>query len=374
MTNSKDEELRTLQHPVQADVESVRSQQDFDGDHRSEESIASIDCVPGGQSQPLPPSKTYHPFSPHVLALLIPFSIFGTLARLGLQALATYDDQSVFPLAYVQSTGCFVMGFFLRLKGPMGDFYAPLYTAITTGFCGSLTTFSGWQLDVFNSWINAGGGDRGGFQDFIDGLTKTVFTLSLSLGSMSFGSYLSKFIEPTIPRPKLSQPPRTARISLTILSILAYIATLPIYFRLPPSFRGQATAALLFAFPGTLTRYFLSIYFNPFLASLPLGTFMANMIGTGLLAVFHVLQNMGVNASPVSPGACSILQGLGDGYCGCLTTISTFAAEIRALRTPFEKVRYVLISWVVGQLLMLLVFGPALLSGRIQRDRLCAFE
>ena len=22
------------------------------------------------------------------------------------------------------------------------------------GFCGSFTTFSGWQLDVFNSWIN----------------------------------------------------------------------------------------------------------------------------------------------------------------------------------------------------------------------------
>ncbi|KAF9268035.1 hypothetical protein L218DRAFT_853602 [Marasmius fiardii PR-910] len=366
MVNSKDQELRTLQHPVQTDVESIHTpEQEDDGNH---ESASSIECVP---ERGLSPSKTYHSFSPHVLALLIPFSIFGTLARLGLQALASYNGQSIFPLAYVQAAGCLVMGFFLPLKEPIGEFYAPLYTAITTGFCGSLTTFSGWQLDVFNSWINASRADRGGFRDFIDGLTKTIFTILFSLGSMSFGSYLSKFLEP---RFKLSPPPRTVRISITLISSLTYIATIPIYFRLSPSFRNQATAAILFAFPGTLTRYILSIYLNPISSTLPLGTFAANMFGTCLLAVFHVLQNIGVSASPVSPHTCSLLQGLGDGYCGCLTTISTFAAEIRALRTFFDKAKYVLMSWVIGQGLMLVVFGPALLSGGVRRGRLCVFE
>lgn len=33
------------------------------------------------------------------------------------------------------------------------------------GFCGSLTTFSGWQLDVFNSWINEGHSHRNGLRD-----------------------------------------------------------------------------------------------------------------------------------------------------------------------------------------------------------------
>ena len=33
------------------------------------------------------------------------------------------------------------------------------------GFCGSLTTFSGWQLDVFDSWINAGQYNRNGLRD-----------------------------------------------------------------------------------------------------------------------------------------------------------------------------------------------------------------
>lgn len=33
------------------------------------------------------------------------------------------------------------------------------------GFCGSLTTFSSWQLDIFKAWINAQNFRRGGLQD-----------------------------------------------------------------------------------------------------------------------------------------------------------------------------------------------------------------
>ncbi len=43
--------------------------------------------------------------------------------------------------------------------------YGPLYTAVTTGFCGSLTTFSGWQLDIFESWINGTASHRDWFRD-----------------------------------------------------------------------------------------------------------------------------------------------------------------------------------------------------------------
>lgn len=90
-------------------------------DHRSlhdAESLAAIDRPP---SEHLPPSKTYHPFSPAVLALLIPASILGVLTRLGLQALATYDGRSIFPLAYPQAVGCFFMGFALAYKEPLGN-------------------------------------------------------------------------------------------------------------------------------------------------------------------------------------------------------------------------------------------------------------
>lgn len=83
------------------------------------DSLASIDRPPSDE-QALPSSKIYHPFSLAVIALLMPASVFGVLARLGLEALVTYDGQSIFPLAYVQATGCFIMGLGLGMKGPFG--------------------------------------------------------------------------------------------------------------------------------------------------------------------------------------------------------------------------------------------------------------
>jgi len=84
------------------------------------QSLASIDRPP---EEELPSSKVYHPFSIPVLALLAPASIFGVLARLGLQALVTYDGQSIFPLAYVQAVGCLIMGIGIGMKEPLGRLY-----------------------------------------------------------------------------------------------------------------------------------------------------------------------------------------------------------------------------------------------------------
>ena len=44
------------------------------------------------------------------IALLAPFGILGLLARLGITAIATYRNQAIFSLAWVQAVGCFVMG------------------------------------------------------------------------------------------------------------------------------------------------------------------------------------------------------------------------------------------------------------------------
>jgi len=78
-------------------------------------SLATIDRLPTDVKTP-GPLGVYHPFSPAVVALLMPASVFGVLARLGLDALATYDGKSIFPLAYAQALGCFIMGMALSLK------------------------------------------------------------------------------------------------------------------------------------------------------------------------------------------------------------------------------------------------------------------
>ncbi len=89
-------------------------------------SLASIDRPPSDEEK-LPPTKIFHPLSIHVLALLMPASILGVLARLGLQGLVTYDGRSIFPLAWVQVAGCLVMGFGLGIKDPLGQLYVRSY-------------------------------------------------------------------------------------------------------------------------------------------------------------------------------------------------------------------------------------------------------
>ena len=128
--------------------------------------------------------------------------------------------------------------------------------------------------------------------------------------------------------------------------------------------RGEVTFALTFGPIGTLARFWLS-KLNPRVPSFPVGTFAANMLATALFAAFSLIQRTG----GVGYVACGALQGLDDvrtlllvvvsrtqGLNGCLSTISTFANEVRTLRR-WHAYRYVAVSWAVGQLLVLLIYG-----------------
>ncbi|KAJ7157097.1 major facilitator superfamily domain-containing protein [Mycena filopes] len=313
---------------------------------------------------------TYHPLSPHTLALLMLFSVLGVLARLGLSALANYSGQSIFPLAYSQGVGCLIMGFCLALKEPFHRYYPPLYIGLTTGFCGSLTTMSGWQLDIFSSWLNSHTAPWSPLNQVLDGLCKGVFTISLSLASLLFGMHIASQISPYF---HAAPPPgKLLRSAVTIIAVCTYAATIPAYYFLPRDYRHQATAALMFSFPGTLTRYMLSIQLNGVLHTFPLGTYAANSFGTALQATLHVLQSTA--GRPLGGATCTLLQGLADGYCGCLTSVSTVAAELVTFKTAGHKYRYGLATWATGQIFLVLIFGALLWGGEIAKERTCAFN
>ncbi|KAF8621606.1 hypothetical protein AX15_007626 [Amanita polypyramis BW_CC] len=334
------------------------------------ESVETLERPPD-ERQGIQKPKIHAPLSFPVLALIMPATVLGTLVRLGLTALATYDGASMFPLAYAQATGCLVMGMALRLKQPIGKFYSPLYTALTTGFCGSLTTFSSWQFDVWNAWNNAENVRRGGLRDAVDGIGLTVYTLSICMAALLFGHYVVSLVVGTFRTVEItSSPPRLIRYTLVILAVLTYAGAFPAYFLMSHRFRSQATAALLFSYPGALTRYLLAILLNLRMKAFPLGTFTANVLGTALLGVFRVLQNK--SADPLSPSACGIVEGLIDGYCGCLTTISTFVAELYELG-GWRSFLYGLLSWGLSQLILLVVLGPPIWTGHVQKHRVCNF-
>ena len=191
----------------------------------------------------------------------------------------------------------------------------------------------------------------------------------ISMSSVSFGSYLAQITRSYFPRFPTPRP--AIRRTLSVLGILIYAATFPVYATLPSSYRSQALAALLFSFPGTLSRYLLAISMNTMLQKIPLGTMTANILGTALLGVFHVLQNKN---SHVSPHACSTLQGLIDGFCGTLTTVSTFAVELNAMNGSRHAWIYGGISVVISQLLLVVIILPAHSASGVPFVRTCIYE
>lgn len=75
--------------------------------------------------------------------------------------------------------------------------------------------------------------------------------------------------------------------------------------------KQHLTLACVFAPLGTLARWWLSRY-NVRMVGFPLGTFIANILATLVLAIVTLLMS-----GPVSSSAgCNVLQGISDGFCG----------------------------------------------------------
>lgn len=202
----------------------------------------------------------------------------------------------------------------------------------------------------------------------IDGLAQIVFTLAISMSALALGLQFANLILPHIPL-KLPTVRYPTRYALSILSAIAYILTIAIYFILPHQYRAEATAALLFSFPGALLRHTISINLNPLNKSFPLGTFAVNILGTLLVGIFHSLQRDNGHSGPLS---CVMLQALIDGFCGCLSTVSTFAVEIRGLHVRAWV--YTGASIFTAQLVLVFVTGIPRWTGAISESAKCTFE
>ncbi|KAK1751799.1 CrcB-like protein-domain-containing protein [Echria macrotheca] len=306
----------------------------------------------------------------YTVSYLVLFSMLGTLARLGLQALTTYPGMPItFPSIWPNFAGSLIMGFLaedrmlFRLVTPPSTPLPspdrsdpeedseesrtaaakkahaalkktiPLYIGMATGFCGSLTSFSSFMRDLFlalSNDLSPPSAPRNGGYSLASLLAVLITTISLSLSGLFIGAHLAVSLEPLVP----SIPFRLARRILEPLSvILALLAWLAILFLtiFPPSdtSRGIATFPLLLAPPGCLLRFYLSLKLNGRMASFPLGTFVVNILGTAVLGMAFDLQHVPPLGGTVG---CQVLQGVQDGFCGCLTTVSTWVAELAALR------------------------------------------
>lgn len=104
------------------------------------------------------------------------------------------------------------------------------------------------------------------------------------------------------------------------------------------------------AFAGALLRWLFGTWFNPLLPALPLGTLVANLVGAfvigAALGLFNQFQSL-------PPEARLFVT---TGFCGGLTTFSTFSAETVTLllRAQFGWTAAIIAAHLVGSLLMTL--------------------
>ncbi len=193
-----------------------------------------------------------------------------------------------------------------------------------------------------------------------------------------------------------SQPPTSSPSHTTQLNSLGK----------PIRRRSSLSLVLVFSPVGCLMRYWISAHLNPLPSSppfprqrrrywpfqfpffmpkfsrfsrFPLGTFIVNILGTFILGILHFAKHTTTtnpssssfsssgnssSSSTLNPEKdilrCQILQALQDGFCACLTTVSTWIFELRSLRTTKlqQAYLYASLTMFVGFLCLVTVMGP----------------
>ncbi|KAK0553297.1 hypothetical protein OC845_001297 [Tilletia horrida] len=320
-------------------------------------------------SPPGPPSTIL------IVSLLIPASMLGTLTRIGSMDIFTFPGTPLDPpIMWAQIIGCAVFGGALQNKAhfdkiilsskrsgaiPVG---AALYTALTTGYCGSVTTFSTWILDIYLAFANFDaiepGLVRSSGKRFLAGLGQSFVTLLISVASFRLGMKLAEPGEPFhmewlirllpshlqkaepderasmetsshIPSSRNGYPPTTPDVNSSAVTqemdpkSRIWFYTIPVCFGIglivmcsllaalyPPT--RSISLALVLSPPGAIMRWYLS-RFNGKSSWLtdrfgrqgnsrpkwPYGTFTANMIGVMLVCgTYTALHTAGKGAAP----------------------------------------------------------------------------
>lgn len=367
----------SIRSPVDSQNRTIYSNQD-------QESIPEDEAPRLGEKQSSASENPKWLNELYTLSWLTFFSLLGTLARIGIEAITQYPAAPVTSrVLWANLGGSFAMGFLVEDRNLFGlptdlepspakddeppeeqskvharhlkfKKTVPLYVGLTTGFCGSFTSFSTYIQDAFLALTNAlpdasrtvafhsatAPASRNGGFSFEALCAILILHPAVSLAGLRVGAQLAELLRPYLPKQIFPK-----RLTIKVLNPLFVVIGLGSWIFgslfltiFPPSsgpspvnWRARATIPLLFAPPGCVLRYYLAKYMNkPSSPNFPWGTFIANIFGTFILGMAFDLQH--ARSFGASDGdACAVLLGVQQGFCGCLTTVSTWVVELNGL-------------------------------------------
>jgi fluoride exporter len=330
----------------------------------------------------------------YTISWLIFFSFWGTLARLGVEAITLYPNSPVTSrVLWANLGGSFMIGFLTEDRRLFQQEWGspntnaehaahvkvkktiPLYIGLATGFCGSFTSFSSFMKDAFLALTNdleapspttpyhvdpVIHSRNGGFS-FLALLAILIVQPAVSIAALKAGAHFALLVQPITPVLSLRLTRSFMDPAAVVLAFGCWLGAVFLSIWPPGNdthWRFRATLPLVFSPPGCLLRFYLSKYLNGKVATFPLGTFVANIFATVFLGMAWDLQHAtGIGAgNGASAAACSVLQGIIEGFCGCLSTVSTWVLELDGLRRRHAWT-YGLSSVIVGLALMIVIMG-----------------
>lgn len=316
-----------------------------------------------------PPSRTY------TILNIANGAIWGVLARKGLMVLTDYLGAYLGGVVWANFAACFVMGIAVdsehlwsrlindslpnvqfRAKGAI-----PLYVGITTGFCGTCSSFSSFILEAFNKaadTLDTAAHYPNHAYGIMEALAVMLAQIAISAMGFQFGRHAIMAVD------KQHIPIHIYRLLNLVssgLGVAAYVIVVVLIATQNTGSWRSWTFSCLFAPWGAVCRFYLSKYLNKLVSGFPMGTFVANLVGCVLLAIFTILARGKRHSNSTVPItthviSCHVLIGLDDGFCGALTTVSTFIVELFALDTA-EAYIYGLTSVAFGFSTMVLLLG-----------------
>ncbi|CAN1235815.1 Fluoride export protein 1 [Linum perenne] len=299
--------------------------------------------------------------------------VTGVLTRYLLQKLfgpsvarVTSDASPLYLDLPSNMVGSFLMGWLgVVFKGNISRVSDHLAIGLSTGYLGSVTTFSGWNqkmldLVVHGKWVYAISG-------FLLGLFLAAYSIKLGVGTAKCFQLLLQTLN-SKHHSSTKWTVNTFSRHLTVMTVLVLMLGLLwtvsgtlLRKEFDSSTDAQLWIACIVAAPGVWIRWFLArlngrgLGKSGVLKWVPFGTLIANVSAACIMAALATVKK------EVDTKNCdTIATGVQFGFLGCLSTVSTFMAEYNAMEesiNPWRAYVYGLVTILASFTLGIVIYA-----------------